>query len=98
LIKDNLDKINWCELSTNPSAIELIEANLDKINWLKLSSNPAAVHLFEKNQDKINWFRFSQLPTIFEYDYEAMTRPFFEELMQNRFHPDNLDKFEGWGF
>ena len=21
-----------------------------------------------------------------------------EQLMQNRFHPRNIDKFEGWGF
>jgi len=27
-----------------------------------------------------------------------MTRPFTEELMQNRFHPSNIDKFEEWGF
>jgi hypothetical protein len=27
-----------------------------------------------------------------------MVRPFTEELMENRFHPKNLDKFESWGY
>jgi hypothetical protein len=26
------------------------------------------------------------------------TRPFVEELMANRFHPNNLEKFEAWGY
>ena len=37
-------------------------------------------------------------PAIFEYDYKAMTRPFTEELMANRFHPNNMGKFEAWGY
>jgi hypothetical protein len=36
--------------------------------------------------------------SIFEYDYKNMVRPFTEELMANRFHPSNIDKFEDWGF
>ena len=36
-IEDNLDKINWGNLSTNPAAIHLIEemlkTNPDKISW-----------------------------------------------------------------
>jgi hypothetical protein len=56
------------------------------------------MHLLEQNQDKIHWGLLSTNPGIFEYDYSKMSRPFTEELMQNRFHPDNLDKFESWGF
>jgi hypothetical protein len=43
----------------------------------------------------------SKNPFIFEYDYEAMRgrmRPLAEELMANRFHPRNFDKFVSWGF
>jgi hypothetical protein len=47
------------------------------------------------------WFFIAVNPNIFEYDYEGMkkrTGLFAEELIQNRFHPKNIDKFEGWGF
>jgi hypothetical protein len=44
----------------------------------------------------MDWVALSSNPSIFEYDYKAMKRPFTEELMQNRFHPRNIDKFEGW--
>jgi hypothetical protein len=100
LLEANLDKIDWFLLSTNPGAITLIEKNLDKVNWLLLSENPAAIHILEANQDKIDWRILSENYEIFEYDYESMkqTRPFTEELMANRFHPNNLDKFEDWGF
>jgi len=27
-----------------------------------------------------------------------MTRPFTEELMMERFHPNNVELFEEWGF
>jgi len=27
-----------------------------------------------------------------------MTRPFTEELMMERFHPNNFERFEEWGF
>jgi hypothetical protein len=71
------------------------------VNWLLLSENPAAIKLLEANQDKIYWPSFSKNPEIFEYDYKRMkerTSVFFEELMANRFHPKNINKFEDWGF
>ena len=49
------------------------------------------------------WKAFS-MPFVFcEYDYDAMknhmySSGLFEQLMQNRFHPKNIDKFEDWGF
>jgi hypothetical protein len=80
-----------------------LEQNIDKIKWFWLMNNPCAIHLLEQNQDKCD--RFIQLlsgnPSIFEYDYEAMRgrmRPLAEELMANRFHPKNFDKFYTWGF
>lgn len=44
-------------LSSNPSAIHLLEKNIDeliKIDWWELSSNPAAIRLLEENPNKIN--------------------------------------------
>ena len=41
------DKINWTQLSENPSerAIALLEQNQDKIAWTHLSTNPSAITL-----------------------------------------------------
>ena len=91
-------KLQWWSLSENPNAIQMLEANPDKIHWGMLSLNPAAMHLLEANQDKINWYWLSANPSIFTYDYKKMVRPFTEELMVNRFHPQNVEKFEDWGF
>jgi len=44
--------------------------------------------------DKINWDMLSTNPAIFEF----VPKPFIEELMQVCFHPNNLGKFEAWGF
>ena len=35
------DKIDWIQLSSNPSALTLLEHNQDKIVWTQLSENPA---------------------------------------------------------
>jgi hypothetical protein len=45
-----IDKINWSELSINPSprVITLLEKNIDKIDWFRLSTNPGAINLLEK--------------------------------------------------
>ena len=78
--------------------MHLLEANQHLIDWTQLSTNPSAIHLLQKNQDKIDWFWISINPGIFEYDYEQMNKPFTEELMQERFNPRNLNKFEDWGY
>lgn len=39
LLENNLDKINWSNLSLNQNAIHILEKNLDKIDWSYLSSN-----------------------------------------------------------
>ena len=56
------------------------------------------MELLEANQDKIDWYTLSCNPSIFVYDYESMKRPFAEELMANRFHPNNIERFESWGY
>ena len=98
MLEANPEQIDWSCLSENPAAIHLLEANLDKIHWRWLAENPEAIHILEANPQKIDWAHLSANPAIFEYDYKAMVRPFTEELMANRFHPDNLDKFESWGY
>ena len=69
------------------------------MRWL--SENPNAIHLLEQNQDKINWTRLSINPSIFTYDYKELKRrmkeTIAEDLMKNRFHPKNMDKWFGWG-
>jgi hypothetical protein len=55
----------------------------------------------EQNPDKIDWDWLSENPSIFEYDYDAMRgrmRTLAEELIANRFHPRNFEKWVGWGF
>ena len=99
------DKINWTQLSRNPSerAIALLEKNQDKIHWWYLSKNPSAraIALLENNQDKISWSQLSTNPSIFEYDYQGMKDAMYkgikEDLVKNRFHPKNIPKFRDWG-
>ena len=90
-------KINWTQLSVNPSALTLLEKNQDKINWYYLSGNPSALTLLENNQDKINWRQLSFNPSIFEYDYkgmkDAMYKGIKEDLIKDRFHLKNIPKF-----
>ena len=107
ILEENLDKVNWSQLSQNPNAVPLLEKHLDKVNWYFLAGNnpsPNAIPLLEKNFDKVNWDRLSNNPNIFTYDYEAMKNTmykeggFVEELMANRFHPKNMEKWNDWGF
>ena len=99
-----IDRVNWYRLSSNPNAIHILEKNLDKVDWSELSLNPNAIHMLEKNVDKVNWYWLSKNPNIFEYDYKKIKNTlyndngFVEELMMNRFHPSNMDKWYGWGF
>jgi hypothetical protein len=82
--------------------MDLLEENQDKIDWDCLSLNPSAIGLLEKNQDKIDWDCLSLNPNIFEIDYdflrERLKNSFGEELMMNRFHPRNFEKWTDWGF
>ena len=76
--------------------------NKDKINLSYLSLNPYASDLLEKNKDKVDWFYISFIISIFDIDYDflrnRLKNSFGEELMMNRFHPDNFEKWSGWGF
>jgi hypothetical protein len=79
-----------------------LEKNLDKIDWKILSGNPSAIHLLEKNLDKIDWCILSSNPNIFKVNYEYLNQYSLcmginAEILSERFHPDNILKFNGWG-
>jgi hypothetical protein len=44
-LENNIDKIEWIELSSNPNAIHIMEKNLDKVKWYELIYNSNAIHL-----------------------------------------------------
>ena len=41
--ENDLDKVDWCNLSRNPNAIRILENNFDNTNWRYLSWNPNAI-------------------------------------------------------
>jgi len=53
--------------------------------------------LLEKNHEKINWYWLSRNPSIFEEDYQALskerTEVLREELMEKTWHPA---RFRSW--
>ena len=87
-------------MSDNLNASCLLEKNMDKINWIVLSRNPNAIKLLEKNVDKINWECLIRNPSIFGYNYNKI-RHYYRDInlgiIQERFHPRNLNKFKTWG-
>ena len=92
-IKENKDKIDWEQLSTNPNAIELLKENKDKINWISLSMNPNAIEILKKNQDKIDWKYLSYNPSIFTYDYKKIKKHNLNinrEVIEYVFHPSRI--------
>jgi hypothetical protein len=94
-----LDKIHWPYLLENPGAISILEQNQDKIDrfWDCLSKNPKAISLLEQNQDKIDWFWFLRNPSIFEPDYQEMSKErmkiIYQELMEKALHPSRVLKW-----
>ena len=66
---DDLTSIHWSILSTNPSAIHIIEKNMHRIDWNKLSSNSSAIHILMQNPSRIDWLNFSKNthPIAIEY-------------------------------
>ena len=99
LLRNNIDKIDWMELSLNPEAINLLEENIDKIYWPYLSLNPAAIHLLEANPNKIDWSTLSANPNalhlLARLDYAEMKRtfqPLAKELVETVFHPCRVSR------
>ena len=97
ILEQNIDKINWENLSSNSNAIRLLEQHLDKINWKNLSYNPGAIPLLEKNLDKVDWCGLSEnpnaIPLLARLNTEKMRencKPFAQELAEYVFHPIRL--------
>ena len=107
IIEKNLHKLDskcWSLLSINQNAIHILENNVEKVNWDALLYNQNAGHLLDQRQniETIDWETFSANPAMFEVDYnylkQRMKNTFAEELIANRFHPKNMDKWFSWGF
>ena len=76
-------KIDWRELSANPSAMEILKENPDNIVRYALSSNPGAIEYLKENPSKIDWYELCKNPNP-----EAI------ELLENK--PDEIDWFHIW--
>jgi hypothetical protein len=91
-IKNEIDKgynIKLLELLTPPDKTKCSHwFKTDKIVFC-----PTHLHNYvEKNYAEIY---------VFDYDYKDMRlrmKPLAEELIANRFHPKNFNKFVAWGF
>jgi len=72
----DIDKINWSNLSRNPSAIHMLKGKHQfYITWYNLSRNPNAIDLLEQNFDKINWNYLSENPNaihILEQNFDKI--------------------------
>jgi hypothetical protein len=96
-------KVDWWGLSMNTNAIHLLEKNLDEVDWRALSTNPNAIPILEKNLNRVSCEYLLFNPNIFLDEYEIACRDYFkkyvtEELIVLMFHPNNIVKFNGWGF
>lgn len=79
-----LNKQQWCILSENPNAIDILEKNLDKVDWQKLSKNPKAIHLLEQHPSKICWGSLPKNPNaIHLFTPEKMKPGYWSQLSYN---------------
>ena len=109
LLEQNIDNIDWENLSSNPSprAIRILEQHLDKVDWSYLSSNPGAVDLLKKHQSKIHWTELAGNPNpraieLLEQDVKTYRHKlqFSREvwdILANVLSPDNVSRFKGLG-
>jgi hypothetical protein len=90
-LNSHVEQINWTQ---NSNDLSLLEQNQHKIDSDNLSENPNAISLLQKNQDKIDWFWLSKNPSIFEPDYQEMskkrTKIIYQELMEKALHPSRM--------
>ena len=89
---------DWCGLSRNPYAIQLLEKNPDKIDWNALSSNPSplAISMLEKyikthpnildkdNWSYLNWFYLSLNPYAIHLLEKNVDKIHWDALSANR--------------
>ena len=101
------NKINWNGLSANSEdgALIFLEANLHNVEWSSLSRNPntKTEKLLRANASLVDMdaLAFNAGEWSSKLLRELACRRcmvFKEDLMKNRFHPDNFAKFAVWGF
>ena len=101
------NKINWCGISANSAdgALMFLESNLDKVVWTALSGNQNAKteKLLRANASQVDMESLAF--NVGEWSFNLLRElalcrcmVFKEDLMKNRFHPDNFPKFADWGF
>ncbi len=55
ILQNNLDKVDWEEITKNQELSDKLLKSLNEEDWKKLSSNPKAVYILKQNLDKIDW-------------------------------------------
>jgi hypothetical protein len=95
IIAKNLDKAD-CEHSNE-------FAHYGNCGWtaLTLNKNPDAIPLLEKGH--VNLWYIAENRNIFVDEYHVACKEYFvkcvtEELFKKMFNPNNIQKFESWGF
>ncbi len=79
----HINKLSWLFLSSNPSAIHILEQNIDDIDWRELSSNAAAIHLLEQYPDNIDWSNLSDNPSAIHLLEKNMDKIDWSNLSSN---------------
>ena len=79
-----------------------IENSKDDTIWhnLSLNPNPNAIHLLEKNPYKIDLGMLVRVPSMLDYDYEALTKRcniYKEQLIQKTMDPSRIQKYLDMG-
>ncbi len=88
---------NWDDLSSNPSAMSILEKYPNKICWDCFSENPSAIHLLEKNPDKIDWYDLAGNPSgmdLLEKNLDKLKECSRDSLCSNPFAIKILEGIE----
>ncbi len=88
---------NWDDLSSNPSAISILNKYPNKICWDCFSENPSAIHLLEKNPDKIDWYDLAGNPSgmdLLEKNLDKLKECSRDSLCSNPFAIKILEGIE----
>lgn len=65
ILERHLDKLDWDELSRNPTAVSFLKKNKDNINWAYACMNKSKemIEFLFENKEKINWVFLSGNPS-----------------------------------
>ena len=107
MLQVGYNKINWSGLSANSAdgALMFLESNIDKVYWPSLSGNPNAKteKLLRANPSQVDTDALAV--NVGKWSWNLLRElawrrcmVFKEDLVKNRFHPDNMSKMEDWGF